>query len=445
METTAHFHFRIKNFGPSALSDRVDYITRMGASRDREDLVTVESGNLPAWATSARMFWDAVERRETGNAADSFILAVPRNLSPEAVARLRERFGQTLAQGRPYTLAEHCDVARDYEENRHFHALVSPRMLDSVNRPEAQFFARYRPKHPRSGGARKNTRKGPKKEREKIVFGIRSQWASELNRELEAAGLPLVDPRSLSDQGIGRKPIRRQNPEALVRAREVQGRARGAAFKLRTAAKQAAARADAMVMIRETPLQARTRWDNRDEFAHMLDKVRRKKAVELARQTKEQVAQSTRGDDAVVLQARERAQALFDARLRRPEELERLIRHYGCASPGATTLRINMPQRLSAVIPAVLMDSVHVPDPRIYNHVVVGHVAIERLARNLSRTSRTTIEETLKIIVHHGLEPVRDRRAVKNAQQGRDVVSRAQDEIEREAATGKARGWDMDF
>lgn len=211
------------------------------------------------------------------------------------------------------------------------------------------------------------------------------------------------------------------------------------------AAKQAAARADAIVMIRETPLQARTRWDDRDELARMLDKVHRKKAVELARQTKERIARSTRGDDAVVLQARERAQLLFDARLRRPEELKRLIRHYGCASLGAATLRINMPQWIGAVIPAVLMDSVHVPDPRIYNHVVVGHVAIERLARNLSRTSRTTIKETLKIIVHHGLEPVPDRRAVSNAQQGRDAISRSQDEIERQAATGKARGWDMDF
>ncbi|MCE0743982.1 MobA/MobL family protein, partial [Acetobacter sicerae] len=152
MDTTAHFHFGLNNFGPSALRDRVDYITRTGAYQDRDDLVAVESGNLPAWALSAKMFWDAVEQRETGNAADSFILAVPRNLSPEAVTRLRERFGQTLAQGRPYTLAEHCDVARDYEESRHFHALVSPRTLDSVNRSEALFFARYRPKHPRAGG-----------------------------------------------------------------------------------------------------------------------------------------------------------------------------------------------------------------------------------------------------------------------------------------------------
>lgn len=104
-----------------------------------------------------------------------------------------------------------------------------------------------------------------------------------------------------------------------------------------------------------------------------------------------------------------------------------------------------MPQRLGAIIPEVLLDSVHIPDPRIYNHVVVGHVAIERLARNLSRASQTTTEETLKIIVHHGLEPVPDRRAVKNAQQGRDAVSRSQNEIERQAATGKARGWDIDF
>lgn len=445
MEPQAHFHFRLKNLGPSTLCDRVDYITRTGAYRDRDDLVTVESGNLPAWASSATMFWNAVERRETGNAADSFILAVPRNLSPQAVARLRERFGQTLAQGRPYTLAEHCDVARDYEENRHFHALVSPRTLDSFNRPEAQFFTRYRPNHPGSGGARKNTRKGPIMEREQIVFGIRSQWACELNRELEAAGLPLVDPRSLSDQGIDRKPIRRHNPEALVRAREHRGRARVAAFNLKKEAQHAIAKADAMVMIRETPLQTRTYRDDQDEVRRIRDKVRRKKAVELARQRATQAAHATRGDNEVLLQARERAQALFAARLRRPDELERLIRYYGCASPGSPTLRINMPQRPGAIIPAVLLDAVHIPDPRIYNHVVEGYVEIKKLARNLSRVSWSITEETLKIIVHHGLEPVPDRRAVNNAQEGRDAISRAQEELEQQAATGKAKGWDMDF
>lgn len=54
-------------------------------------------------------------------------------------------------------------------------------------------------------------------------------------------------------------------------------------------------------------------------------------------------------------------------------------------------------------------------------------------------------EETLKIIVHHGLEPVPDRRAVNNAQEGRDAISRAQEELEQQAATRKAKGWDMDF
>lgn len=438
---SGHFHFRLKSADASGARDRFLYVSRQGKYENRHDLVTLESGNLPTWATSGEDFWSAVEQNETGNAADSFILSVPRGLSRAAVERLRQRFGQTIGANRPYTLAEHNDLAEDREENRHFHALVSTRTIDGIDRDEDQFFRRFNWMSPGKGGARKATRKGPVAEREQAVRQIRRQWAAELNLELEAAGLPLIDPRRLKDQGIDHPAKKRRKMNRPAREGTASRAARNAASAARLAAKRSEAVADATLAIRATPSRPRPQPDTQN-VAKLKDKIRRKNAVSRARQAKIQVAQPYRG---TVDQAKDMAQKQFQARQMQPGALARSIRRYAGATEEAAKITIAIPDTWDdPALPRAFWHTMG-RNYRADNGEVHAEVSVKRLADFLSFGSAPVAPalDVFRALRTRTREPAHDKQAVRAAQTGRREVQQSQDQIDRMAATGRADGWQM--
>lgn len=438
-----HFHFKLKSAdAKSGIRDRFFYVTRQGRYADRADLVATESGNMPTWAASPDDFWAAVEANETGNAADSFILSVPRGLSPAAVDRLRQRFGQTVAANRPYTLAEHSDLAEDGEENRHFHALVSPRTLDGLDRDEEQFFRRFNWLNPSKGGARKATRKGPLAEREQAVRQIRSNWANELNVELEAAGLPLIDPRSLKEQGIDRPAKNRRKMNKPAREGTASRTARNAASAARLAAKRSEAVADATLAIRATPSRARPQPDIQN-VAKLKDKIRRKNAVSRARQAKIQVAQPHRS---TVDQAKNMALKQFQARQMQPGALAQSIRRYAGAAEDASKITIAIPDASwnDPALPRAIWHTLG-RNYRTDSGEVHAEISVKRLADFLSFGSAPVgpALDVFRALRSRTREPVHDKQAARDAQTGRREVQQSQDQIDHMAATGRADGWQM--
>lgn len=438
----AHFHFSLKSAdAKSGIRDRFSYLSRQGRYANRADLVSLETGNLPTWASSPEDFWSAVEANETGNAADSFIISIPRGLGPAAIERLRQRFAQTIASNRPYTLAEHADMAADDDENRHFHALVSTRTMDGIDRDEEQFFKRYNWINRTKGGARKDTRKGPVNDRKEAVRQIRQKWADELNIELEAAGLPLIDPRRLKDQGIDRAPKNRRKMNRPAREGTSFRDARNAASAARKAAKRAEAVADAALMIRATPSRPRPQSDTQ-VVANLRDKIRRKNAVSRARKAKIQVAQPYRS---TVDQAQDMAQKQFQARQMQPGALTQSIRRYAGVPDNASQVTIAIPHTWDdPALPRAFWRTMG-RNYRTDNGEIHAEVSVKRLADFLGFKGGDIVQtlDVFRALRARTREPAHDKQALRAAQAGRRDVERGQQDIERMAATGRTDGWQI--
>lgn len=193
------------------LRDKAAYATRENQFADRaDDLALAGSANLPDWATDADDFWQAAEANDFGRTATNIRLDLPRNLSRPRQLKAIETFIQQQLANRPTSWGWHIDEAADGGDNTHVHILASNRVLDGIDRDREQFFKRYNTKEPERGGARKTYFSGGKTARKDQWQGFRSSWAEILNKELKAEGLPLVDARSLSDQGIDREPQKKR-------------------------------------------------------------------------------------------------------------------------------------------------------------------------------------------------------------------------------------------
>lgn len=193
------------------LREKAAYATREGQFADRDDLALSGAANLPAWATDAADFWQEAEANDFGRTATSIRLDLPRNLSRPRQLKALETFIQQQLTNRPVSWGWHIDDASDGAENSHVHILASNRVQDGIDRDRETFFKRYNTKEPERGGTRKAYFSGAHSSQRKEQWqGFRSSWAAILNEQLSAEGLPLVDPRSLKDQGIDREPQRKR-------------------------------------------------------------------------------------------------------------------------------------------------------------------------------------------------------------------------------------------
>jgi len=193
------------------LRDKAAYATREGQFADKDDLALSGSANLPTWAADADDFWQEAENSDFGRTATNIRLDLPRNLSRPRQLKALETFIQQQLANRPTSWGWHIDEAADGDDNSHVHILASTRQLDGIDRDRETFFKRYNTQQPERGGAKKAYFAGAHSSQRKEQWqDFRSSWAEILNKELSAEGLPLVDARSLSDQGIDREPQRKR-------------------------------------------------------------------------------------------------------------------------------------------------------------------------------------------------------------------------------------------
>ena len=180
--------------GQSAVA-KYAYISRTGkyAWGFHDDVVHVESGNMPAFAASnPRLYWAAADEHERSNGRlfRSLTAALPNALDFDAQLALARSFSVDVTGGElPYTLALHAgDVNRGgTPDNPHLHLVFSERVNDGVLRAAEDWFRRAaaKGKDPASGGARKSTRTKPRE----WLIETRQAWAAHMNRAFERAGV----------------------------------------------------------------------------------------------------------------------------------------------------------------------------------------------------------------------------------------------------------------
>lgn len=188
-----------------------DYISREGkyASKEKDDLEQVVSGNLPAWADHSSDFWKAADEHERANGSvyREFELALPRELTKaQRLTLVQEFVEQEIGDRHAYTFAIHNPKAAiDGGEQPHAHIMFSERTIDGTPRSAEQYFKRYNAKQLERGGCQKaNTAKTPT-ERKADLVQRRERWADMQNKHLTKYGhTEQVTHLSLEARGIER-------------------------------------------------------------------------------------------------------------------------------------------------------------------------------------------------------------------------------------------------
>ena len=210
----AIFHMNVetktKSRGQSAAAS-VSYIARVGKYKRGDELVHLQSGNMPSWGRTVRhascsprrsdaaeAYWAAADLYERSNArlCKEVECSLPRELTLEqSVAAVQEFVfyvtGDVDGGALPFTFGVH----RGKGKNPHAHLMVSERVNDGIARSPGSWFRRAGP----DGGARKTEKlKGAD-----WLLGVRKLWADVCNTHLKMHGHEArIDHRSFVDQGI---------------------------------------------------------------------------------------------------------------------------------------------------------------------------------------------------------------------------------------------------
>ena len=180
----------------------------MGNSRyaERDDVVYVQSGNVPSWSKDVSDFWKSADdcERANGRAYRELEFALPRELSKgEQIDLAKKAASHWLGDRHTYTLAVHDREADDGGRNVHAHLMFCERVNDGIERPNAdKYFMRAAGKgrDPASGGARKDERWKAKSR----LYEIREEWATIANDYLSECGHDRrMDTRSNFVKGLG--------------------------------------------------------------------------------------------------------------------------------------------------------------------------------------------------------------------------------------------------
>jgi hypothetical protein len=180
------------------------------SDRHEDEIVFKGHGNMPKWAKAdpqkdPQHYWDACDKyeRSNGRLAQTFIVAMPRELTDEQRVELAGKFSADLAKDDsghrlPFSWAIHQDGDN---HNPHLHLMISERINDGINRNASSWFKRAHPSEPKNGGARK-TQDLTKKH---WLYDARKKWEVWCNDALnDASSTARVDCRSLKARGIDR-------------------------------------------------------------------------------------------------------------------------------------------------------------------------------------------------------------------------------------------------
>ena len=176
-----------------------DYSRR---SKGVVETAIVGPDNAPGWVHDPGQLWNKVEageKRKDAQLAREFILAVPKELSPEAQFQTALDWAkkELVASGMITEISLHHSKTG---KNPHVHVLCTMRKLDGEN---------FSAKKPREWND------------VKLLLHQRESWADAVNAALEKAGRPeRVDHRSLKDRGIDQLPQPKIGKEATAMKRK---------------------------------------------------------------------------------------------------------------------------------------------------------------------------------------------------------------------------------
>jgi len=216
----ASYHLNVKVGGKGKALAHATYIAREDkyARRRDNDLVHVESGNMPDWAAhKPAEFWAAADTHERANGCTyrEIEIALPRELDDaQRLALVRDFVSQEIGERHAYQFAIHNPKAAIAGgEQPHAHIMFSERQCDGIDRDPEQYFKRANSKHPERGGAKKVRFGETPTERKAYLTEQRSRWADLQNTYLEKFQHDdRVDARSYKAQGIDRQPERHLGP-----------------------------------------------------------------------------------------------------------------------------------------------------------------------------------------------------------------------------------------
>jgi hypothetical protein len=214
------YHFEIKSGKRGTSSEFINYITRTGSHSEHEDLVAVESGNMPEWAEDdPKIYFKASDKyeRKNGSPFRAMTFNLPKILTREQNTRLAIDITHALAGPKPFLLAVHAPVSSLAGElHPHAHVMVSDRVPDSIARTPEQTFRRFNRAHPENGGCEKDSGgRDPLKHRD-WVLEQRKIVADEINAALMQNGYSdRVDHRSLRARGERRMPVPYLSPARI--------------------------------------------------------------------------------------------------------------------------------------------------------------------------------------------------------------------------------------
>ncbi|CAJ5232782.1 DNA strand transferase [Burkholderia pseudomallei] len=216
----ASFHHCIKSGKKGTAANHAAYITRQGKYSQREDLICIGHGNMPAWAKdNPSLFWKAGDKHERANGAvyREHEIALPAELTLEQQEALAVDMVKAMAGDKPYQFAMHSPrSALEGKTNTHLHLMFSDRMQDGIERSPEQTFCRYNAKHPERGGCRKDSGGKNRLALRDEVIQTRKTCAELQNAALERHGhTARVDHRTLKERGIGRTPERHLGPARI--------------------------------------------------------------------------------------------------------------------------------------------------------------------------------------------------------------------------------------
>ena len=204
-------HGKAKNGNQIHTRVHYDYISREGKyahmSNREEDLVFTQSGNMPAWASSPKDFWQACEENKPAKARGyrEFLLGLQEELSLEdniaCIEKLLERTG--IKNNHAYTFVIHNKAAAFDKEHRniHCHLMFNEKIIEQARQlPPDLYFRRYsvNKQGELSGGYKASRQYQSKAD----IMLLRKTWADIVNEKFAEKNLHEchVDERTLKAQ-----------------------------------------------------------------------------------------------------------------------------------------------------------------------------------------------------------------------------------------------------
>lgn len=209
----ASYHHQVSSGKKGSALRHARYIARQGQFGDRDDLVSVEYGNLPPWCENDpfRLFAAADKyERKNGSVYREHVIALPSELNHEQTKDLVGDLIKEIAGEAPHLSAVHRNESSlEGADNLHLHLMTSDRVDDGIERTPEQYHKRANALHPELGGCKKRSGGKSPWELGAELTSIKKRSAELQNEALMKAGIDIrVDHRSHKERGIEREPER---------------------------------------------------------------------------------------------------------------------------------------------------------------------------------------------------------------------------------------------